>query len=120
MGPEQYDTKVAEIIPDYSNAGKDELAWELLVVGHNCTFGHPGREDGTGCTRASNGDTVPFGWSLYSVEKFYTAPLAIDAKLTAQDKGGATIAPEVLLTPKKFADGASTMMLEFDAYDSFK
>merc|ERR1711988_106436 len=73
-------------------AGHDELAWELLVIGHNCTFGHKGREDGTGCTRASNGDTVPFGWSLYSVEKFYTAPLAIDVKLVAEDKSGAKMA----------------------------
>merc|ERR1711908_105792 len=77
-------------------------------------FGHKGREDGTGCTRASNGDT---------------APLAIDVKLVAEDKSGAkmalcgdtlTNATEVTLTPKKFVDGDSSVMLEFDAYDSFK
>ena len=51
--PEQFDEKVVEIVPDYSGAGNDELAWELLVVGHNCSFGHAGREDGTGCTRAA-------------------------------------------------------------------
>ena len=126
--PEQYDTKVAEIIPDYSNAGKDELAWELLVIGHNCTFGHKGREDGTGCTRASSGDTVPFGWSLYSVEKFYLAPLATHAQLNAYDSTGqvSTLCmdtetnPNVMLSQKSSLDEGAKMMLEFETYDSFK
>ena len=126
--PEQYDTKVAEIIPDYSNAGKDELAWELLVIGHNCTFGHKGREDGTGCTRASSGDTVPFGWSLYSVEKFYLAPLATHAQLNAYDSTGqvSTLCmdtetnPNVMLSQKSSLDEGAKMVLEFETYDSFK
>merc|ERR1711871_1669332 len=108
--PEQYDTKVVEIIPDYSGSGKDEIAWELLVIGHNCTFGHKGREDGTGCTRASNGDTVPDGWSLYSVEKFYTSPLATHAQLN----------PNVVLAQKSSLDEGAKMVLEFETYDSFK
>ena len=128
--PEQYDTKVVEIIPDYSGSGKDEIAWELLVIGHNCTFGHKGREDGTGCTRASNGDTVPDGWSLYSVEKFYTSPLAINAAVVAVDGVSGvessicadikTNATEVTTVKARTVGSDSTMMLSFDAYDSFK
>ena len=127
--PEQFDEKVVEIVPDYSGAGNDELAWELLVVGHNCSFGHAGREDGTGCTRASEYDTVPYGWSLYSVEKFYTAPLAVDARLVAQgDEGAAyelcadvvTNASAVELASSKNVSATAPMRLQFTAYDSFK
>ena len=122
--PEQFDAKVIEIVPDESGAGEDVLAWELLIIGHNCTFGHVGREDGTGCTRASVLDTVPMGWSMYSVERFYMAPLAIDAKLVAKDSNG----EESTLC---IADGATndddvafsdddSVTVSFTAYDSFK
>ena len=80
--PEQYDQRIVEIVPGEDGAA-DELAWELLVIGENCTMPAP-----RGCARASNASTVPMGWSMYSVERFYEAPLAVDAAIVAVDGSG--------------------------------
>jgi len=132
--PEQYDQRVVEIVPGEGNAS-DELAWELLIIGENCTIPAP-----RGCARAGSSDTVPMGWSMYSVERFYEAPLAIDAAIVAVDGSDGT-AQTVYCTandslshfqpvdgspyqPKATTDSTTstnlTTKLTFSTYDSFK
>ena len=53
-----------------------QTAWELFVVGRRCTAPADGSR---GCVRTETGGT-PTGWSMYSVERFFFAPLVYGVK----------------------------------------
>ena len=111
---------------EQETATLDQVAFELLVHGHECTEAPP-----TGCSRS--GDEDPLGWSMYSVERFYAAPLAHEILITSG--GGATVVcrggddansalDESNATRRELAaddgDDSSTLSLSFTAFDSFK
>jgi len=58
VGP-TYDAQVLEVTRDGDSS---EVAWEMTVTGESCS-------DKGGCDRTEN------GWSIYSAERFYDAPL---------------------------------------------
>ena len=92
----QYDARAFEIVRE-----SKEVAWEMYVIGTRCNPKNVGYSKGTGCTRSPHGG-VGLGWSLYSVERFYPAPLVWDIDCV----GAAT------------ADAGITM--RFTAVNSFK
>ena len=62
----QYDARAFEVVRETKRT-----AWEAFVIGERCTSPADGSD---GCVRAPKGG-YPTGWSMYSVERFYDAPL---------------------------------------------
>ena len=67
--PFQYDARAFEVQRDTK-----ATAWELFVIGERCVAPGGG---GDGCVRSDQGG-IGTGWTMYSVERFYTAPLVYD------------------------------------------
>ena len=68
----RYDSRIFEVERETK-----ATAWEAFVVGARCDSPDRGSD---GCVRVNltNGCGVPAGWSMYSVERFYEAPLVSD------------------------------------------
>jgi hypothetical protein len=69
----QYDARAFEVVRETK-----QTAWEALVIGERCTAPSDGS---AGCVRVKLDASecgVPAGWSMYSVERFYAAPLVYD------------------------------------------
>jgi hypothetical protein len=76
-GEEQFDARVFEVVRDEDDlTAESELAWDMTITGHTC---NSERSDGAGkCIRyqSEGGFGAPLmGWAMYSVERFYAAPL---------------------------------------------
>ena len=76
----QYDARIFEVKRDTK-----QVAFEAFVVGQRCTEPAHGSD---GCVRTYKGG-YPNGWSMYSVERFYEAPLVY--ALDCVRRGGATL-----------------------------
>jgi hypothetical protein len=78
----QYDARIFEI-----ERGTKDTAWEMFIIGQRCT--HP-EDASSGCVRSSMGG-YPSGWSMYSVERFYDAPLVWNITCALGDDDGGSI-----------------------------
>ena len=122
-----------------SSAAEDEVAWEMLVRGHECTEPPP-----RGCARSLN--SQPIGWSMYSVERFYLAPLVHSVRVSvvedgallcasdsdeesevhettgasSDDDGGADVSQSAHSTGVTDNSTNSTTQISFITYSSFK
>ena len=120
---EQFDARLVEVVPSRDQRG-DDVAWELLVKGQQCAEPPP-----RGCARSSG--SIPEGWSMYSSERFYMAPLVHSVSLANSSTGatvcegrveGANATAAARDASARPAPGSanSSLMLEFIAIDSFK
>ena len=78
LSARRYDARVFEVV-----RATKQTAWELFVVGRRCTAPADGSR---GCVRTETGGT-PTGWSMYSVERFYEAPLVAAVSCAPADGG---------------------------------
>ena len=77
----QYDARIFEIV-----RATKQTAWELFVVGRRCEKPLDGS---SGCVRTQMGGH-PKGWSMYSVERFYEAPLVTNITCGTDPAGAGT------------------------------
>ena len=77
----QYDVRIFETV-----RATKQPAWEAFVLGQGCQ--HP--DDGSGgCVRSTG--AIPTGWSMYSVERFYDAPLVWNISCDAARSAATTV-----------------------------
>ena len=109
----QYDVRMFETTRTAGATRGSEVAWEAFIVGERCADDSPNKGS-EGCVRSDG--AVPKGWSMYSVERFYEAPLV--ANVTCDVRRATTTSSDD--DDGDDDDDAWTTTLYFTAWNVFK
>ena len=111
----QYDVRMFETTRTAGATRGSEVAWEAFIVGERCADDSPNKGS-EGCVRSDG--AVPKGWSMYSVERFYEAPLV--ANVTCDVRRASTTGASDDDDGGDDDDDAWTTTLYFTAWNVFK
>ena len=111
----QYDVRMFETTRTAGATRGSEVAWEAFIVGERCADDSPNKGS-EGCVRSDG--AVPKGWSMYSVERFYEAPLV--ANVTCDVRRASTTGASDDDDGDDDDDDAWTTTLYFTAWNVFK